>query len=1474
MTFHGRKSGSDSSTPTLTADTLRSADTYEIILGLCEGPIKGPVSGPQSIEVGGTAVANLDGTTNFFDATINFFDGSHNPGYTIRPFLGGVASSTPVGTQLYSGVPIVRTTQGTNLSSVDIRLNVQQLLYQDSNGNTNTDTFSFNIDLKYVNETSWTNFYTTVINGKTSSNYVRQFSCPVDPNNPNQIEIRVTKTSPESNVNHICTVSWESFEEIRNQSYKWGGTAVLQISGRATNQFSSMPQFSGIYDGRIVRVPTNYDPVAKLYAGIWDGTFKLAYTDNNAWLLYDFITDSNYGMASYCPIYIDKYSIYEAAVWCDDRMPDGSCRYTFNELIAEPRQGREQAAYLAGTFNAAFFDDGNGTAFIKVDKDDPATHLFAEENIDGDFEYSFSDMSTRYNDITVTFTNPDLDWNDDRRRVYDEADIALNGRVPFDFIAQGCTSAAEAINRARYKLVTALTETMSVVFKTNRLGRFVRPWDVMLIADPTTGYSVSGRIKSIDGTRSVMTLRDPVYLEAGQSYGIILDTPDGPWTAALTGATAGANLTLTLTTPLAFDPPEQATFSLYGGNLGLPKPFRVLKIDEVDGSPDQMQIMGVEINRDKWASIASGTVDTPAVYNNVDLSVAPVTNLVVNQAVSTSPLGVQIDLHVRWDKSPSKWVTDYGVSYSLNGGPWARLSTVGNTEAVISNVVTGTYEIRVTAVGLTASSPPMPATYVVAIDSDTIAVASVTGLELSGQGNNTQFTGKDAKFDWRMNSPYTTGSAIGSTSGANAGYLDSWFRNYQVSVFDTVTGQTLRTETTQDPTYIYTYEKNVADGGPRRSFRVEVVVRDKLNRTSNPARLTVSNPAPQAPNVQVAGGFQTVYAVLSPAPEIDYAGTLVWMSETDGFAPSDANLIHDGTGNGLVLPAPTGSTQYLIFANYDTFGKDVLNYSTQFVAATHQLLGPDLENRILTQDKLVDDLSSTIDLITADSSVTGSVDQRISVVNSTVLTNSASIGTLNSTVATQGGAISAQATSISTLSTTVAGHTASISTQATSIDGLSAQYTVKVDVNGHVAGFGLASTAVNGATVSQFIVRADMFAVVDTSGAVAVSPFIVTGGTVYLKNVEIDGSVVVAGSSSLSTIAASAASAGAVASTAYTWANDPLARAATQATTIDGNFITTGTILADHITAGTFMGLNFQTSNTVGLKRVVIDASSNSIYVLGTDGTKRFTAGDLGVTGSLWARASAGDGSYGAAMFMGYGYAGSPGVSPITGHIPAVYIFGGDVTWAPGMGGGVVSPAYITGCGYLSTVQLGAGTQIVGSATFGIDLSTGTYGSAAIFGPGGSAWDTAGYVKAVGFYCRSGTTGSWTGSNFNIQWTGSAANLWVDSTNVGAISTTSDYRLKVVEGALTGCLDRIEALNPISHRWKNTGIFKDDGKSHHSFLAHEVQAVIPTAATFSKDSLKEDGSPEYQALIVQEIIPDIVGAIKELSAIVKSMQAH
>jgi len=283
--------------------------------------------------------------------------------------------------------------------------------------------------------------------------------------------------------------------------------------------------------------------------------------------------------------------------------------------------------------------------------------------------------------------------------------------------------------------------------------------------------------------------------------------------------------------------------------------------------------------------------------------------------------------------------------------------------------------------------------------------------------------------------------------------------------------------------------------------------------------------------------------------------------------------------------------------------------------------------------------------------------------------------------------------------------------------------------------------------------------------------------------------------------------------------------------TLNASQITAGTISASMIGAGTF-----QTASSG--KRVVLDGNNNWVRVY--DGSSNVIA-ELGGTAQL-------SGVYGSGLS---GYSAGGYFVGIGSSVPAVKCFNGDL---------VVQSGNITGTG---SITLSGAASVASLSVSGTTTLTGL--------------TTAGYLHSVGYGTRAGINDSnpYT-NNFNIAWgqapNTSGAELWIDGSSVAVLSTSSDYRLKDNVEPLTGGLGRVNAMRPILFDWRNIGIFKDDGQRHRGFIAHEIQEVIPTAARGTKDGVHEDGSPDYQAVNVYEILPDLVSAIQELAAKVAELR--
>lgn len=108
------------------------------------------------------------------------------------------------------------------------------------------------------------------------------------------------------------------------------------------------PNFTVPMRGLKLQVPSNYDTETRTYNGEWDGNFKVEWTDNPAWILYDLITNSRlfrlYILVA--TIALDKWRFYRMAQWCDEGKST-SPRFTVNVVIANHEESRTAAIDIA-----------------------------------------------------------------------------------------------------------------------------------------------------------------------------------------------------------------------------------------------------------------------------------------------------------------------------------------------------------------------------------------------------------------------------------------------------------------------------------------------------------------------------------------------------------------------------------------------------------------------------------------------------------------------------------------------------------------------------------------------------------------------------------------------------------------------------------------------------------------------------------------------------------------------------------------------------------------------------------------------------------------------------------------------------------------------------------------------------------------------------------------------------------------------
>lgn len=310
-----------------------------------------------------------------------------------------------------------------------------------------------------------------------------------------------------------------------------------------------------------------------------------------------------------------------------------------------------------------------------------------------------------------------------------------------------------------------------------------------------------------------------------------------------------------------------------------------------------------------------------------------------------------------WQSANDITVATYEIDYR-NAGDWVSVGTTNTRNKAIDNLTPGVYAFRVRGHNTFVTSQYA---YIYGSVMTGLLTPNVSGLEVFGLGNSSEFTGRDCKFSWRVRSTTQSHDLNGSESyGSGTGGNDPYFKDYEVSIYKT-DGTLLRTENTTDNFYTYTFEKNAEDnaGVAVRSFSVKVWQRGITNQLSTtPAQITVSNPAPGLPTaVSMTTTFDNIFLSFVPPIDTDYAGLLVYTSTSTGFTPSSLNLSYKGIDTLVSIAAATGTAYYLRYASFDVFGEDGVTLSGELTATTARIGSADL-TAALTAD-LADKLSKT-----------------------------------------------------------------------------------------------------------------------------------------------------------------------------------------------------------------------------------------------------------------------------------------------------------------------------------------------------------------------------------------------------------------------------------------------------------------------------------------------------------------------------------
>lgn len=692
----GAKGGSKSQRqPKIANDTTASKTYARLQYGMSEGEVEGLANGFKSIFLDDTPVESDSGARNFQDVTLDFRSGTNDQTY--MEGFESIASEAAVGVELKSDTPWVKGITNLNLDAVIVRVRFGALKKQDpSNGDVSGIVIDYSIEVQ-TDGGAWELMLDTKMSGKTSANYERTHRIGLPKANNNWL-IRVTRKTPNSSSEYVSDKMYiQAITEVIDLKLTYPNTAVIGVQYDAET-FSNIAKIAVDLKGVKIKVPSNYDPVSRTYIGIWDGTFKRAYTNNPAWIYYDLCTNKRYALGNrLTEQMIDKWSLYRLAQYCDQMVNDGKGgqepRFTCNVYIQSAESAFDILSKLAGVFRAISYWDGNS---IVCDADLPQDTYFTYTRanvIDGHFEYSGTRARDRHNAVKVAWDNPQNRYKTEYVFVRDEAAIARDrGAVKLlELEAWGCTSEGQAQRAGLWALKSEQLETQTVTFKVGLDGYIPLPGKVIEVADELlAGRANGGRISAVSTDRKIITLdRDDVVCRAGDR--LVVNGEDGKAQTRIVSSKIGRKVTVTV----AFDSVAAENIWVVDAQDLKTMKFRVMSITQDD--KHQFSITGLQYESAKYNAIDFGAFidDRPISIINPTIQ-APVTNVLISsENMVQQGLSVETML-ITWDQAQG--ATKYQVEWRKDDGNWIKLPISGSNSIEVQGIYAGNYEARVTAI--------------------------------------------------------------------------------------------------------------------------------------------------------------------------------------------------------------------------------------------------------------------------------------------------------------------------------------------------------------------------------------------------------------------------------------------------------------------------------------------------------------------------------------------------------------------------------------------------------------------------------------------------------------------------------------------------------------------------------------------------------------------------------------------------------
>ncbi|EPK0223754.1 host specificity protein J [Enterobacter hormaechei] len=1109
----GAKGGSQKQhTPVEQPDSAQSMARCRMLLALGEGEFAGGLDA-TSIFLDGTPLGNADGTMNFENVSWEFRPGTQTQ--TPIPGFPAVENETTVGVSLTKATPWTRALSNTQIDAVLVRIGIPGLQQQENDGDIVGTTVKYHIDLA-VDGGAFSTVMTRTVTEKLSSLYELTHRINL-PKASTGWQIRVVRDTDDSTSQMLQNKTQvQAITEVIDARLRYPHTALLYVSFNAKS-FNNIPKVSCKPKGRIIRIPSNYDPIARTYSGTWDGTFKWGWTNNPAWIWFDVLTEPRFGLGRrVTPEMLDKWELYRIAQRCDQLVPDGKGgsgtepRFMFDVYIQAQADAWQVIKDIAAGFNGMTFWGNN---MFNVVSDMPADtsklQILTRASVVGKPVYSSGSEKTRFSSALINFSDPDNHYQDRTTAVMFPDLVKQFKFKQTQITAIGCTRESEAQRRGGWAVYSNSLDRI-ITLQTGLDGYVYVPGTVFAFADERlSGRVYGGRITGYNAGLKAVTTDRGTSAVAGDT--LMIRTRGGTVESRVIQAVNGTQLVVA--TPFTAAPLPNAVFVIDAGQLRL-QYFRVTNL-RFDDEENTFTITGAEYNASKYDAVDNNArLDTPPIsliptgLVNQPTNIAVSSYDAVRQGQRVATLTASWDAPVDKNGKPQADVIAYRVQWKRGDNEWVNVPETGLRNIEVPGIFEGDYLVRVRAINSGGASSLWATSALTHLKGRAGEVPKPVGLKAS----------EDVVFGinvtWGF--PANTGDTLSTelqysiaADGSNPMLLASvpypqklyqqmglkagqefW---YQARLVDRIGNQSAWTDWVRGQASI-----DVSDitDAILEDMKGSDTFKDLIENAvdSNEKIADMANDIKQA-NDELA---QQAQEIAKNAQDIGKVQTSVTnLSSTVGGVSSSLSELEQ-----TVATADTALGQRIdsISVSMDGMAGGVKNSAIAIIqgnlaqVAARKTLSASVAGNSAQLDR-IDEVIVNEKEATARSLLS---------VQAEVNGNKASINSLNQTFSDYQ---QATATQINGITATINGHTSAVTTNAQAIANvngdLKAMYNIKVGVasNGqyYAAGMGIGAENTPSGMQSQVIFLADRFAVTTAAGNSVALPFVIQNGQTFIR---------------------------------------------------------------------------------------------------------------------------------------------------------------------------------------------------------------------------------------------------------------------------------------------------------------------------------------------------------------------------------------